>query len=183
MAISNRDRAELLIEIKSDCRASSFLVEERLPFQASRTSVTAVIPQSPREKIMMLAWLTEQLNIPFEADYAYPIGFAKGDELIAVVAFHDYRPPDIHLSVAATTPRWMTRANLDALWRYCFDFLKCTRVTATPDKSNKHARSILTRLGFQLEGVLRHQRSNGEDCCLYGLLKEEYRIGRTINNG
>lgn len=124
----------------------------------------------------MLKWLSDQLGIPFDADFSYPIGFAHHDQLIAVVAFHDYRPPDVHFSVAATSPRWATRANLDALWRYAFEFLKCGRVTAVTNKSNKRARSILERVGFRLEGVMRHQRPNGEDGMLYGILKEEYKI-------
>jgi RimJ/RimL family protein N-acetyltransferase len=180
MAVSNRDRASIQLTPTDNDRPSSVMVTERFHVSSRRSTVTAVIPQNIYEKIQMLAWLTGHIETNFDAEYTYPIGFAYKDDLIAVFAFHDYRPPDIHMSVAATSPRWATRANIKALARYCFDFLKCKRVTAVTNKSNKTARSMLERIGFRLEGVMRQHRPNGEDGMIYGILPEDIKI---IKNG
>lgn len=101
------------------------------------------------------------------------IGVLENNQPIAGVVYHDYRGHSIQLSMASTSPRWCTRTTLRHLLGYPFLQLGVARITACTAKGNKQLRSLVERLGFQLEGRLRRGFDGRRDMLIYGLLREE----------
>ena len=56
---------------------------------------------------------------------------------------------------------------------YVFDQLLCRHISATIEADNLKSRRICERLGFVQEGIKRQAGREGQDCYLYGLLKNE----------
>lgn len=101
------------------------------------------------------------------------IGLEEGGSLIAGVVYHDYRRFSIQISMASDTPRWCSRKTLRILLGYPFLQLNVARITACTAKNNNRLRSLVTRLGFKLEGTIRRGFDGNHDLLVYGLLKEE----------
>ena len=72
---------------------------------------------------------------------------------------------------------YVTRA-VREIERLAFTDLGLERVQITNDVANTRSRAIPERLGYTLEGILRHHLLSGEgrivDCSVYGLLKWEW---------
>lgn len=93
---------------------------------------------------------------------------------LAGIVYHDYRPEiSVQISMASTSPTWCTRRTLRAALSYPFLQLKVARVTVYTGKSNKKLRSLVERLGFELEGRVRRGFDGQKDLLIYGLLREE----------
>lgn len=107
------------------------------------------------------------------------IGIEDSGKIIAGVVYHDYRRFSIQLSMASESPRWCSRKTLNILLGYPFNQLMVERITACTAKNNKRLRSLVTRLGFKLEGTLRRGHDGKKDLLLYGMLREE--AARWIN--
>ena len=105
-------------------------------------------------------------------DTAVTIGIADGEKLIAGWVYHLFCGADIHIAVAADSPKWATRGILAGLFHYPFIQLGCRRVTAITPKYNARARKFALSLGFRLEGKMR-QHYDGKDAIVYGMLKHE----------
>lgn len=101
------------------------------------------------------------------------IGIEEGGTLIAGVVYHDYRRFSIQISMASETPRWCNRRTLYVLLGYPFNQCMVERITACTSKNNKPLRSLVTRLGFKLEGMIRRGFDGVQDLLVYGLLKKE----------
>jgi len=101
------------------------------------------------------------------------IGIEEGGVLIAGVVYHDYRRFSIQISMASENPRWCSRRTLSILLGYPFNQCRVERVTACTSKNNKRLRSLVTRLGFKLEGTIRRGFDGTQDMLVYGLLKDE----------
>lgn len=91
---------------------------------------------------------------------------------LGAVVYHDYRAHDVQLSCAAVSPRWLSRAALEAIFKYPFDQLGVKRVTAMTPSRNVHTRQFLERAGFKQEGVMRNGFPD-DDCVVYGMLRDE----------
>lgn len=101
------------------------------------------------------------------------IGVESEGYLIAGVVYHDYRRFGIQISMASESPRWCSRRTLRVLLGYPFLQLNVARVTACTSKNNKKLRSLVTRLGFKLEGTIRCGFDGKHDLLVYGLLRDE----------
>lgn len=101
------------------------------------------------------------------------IGLADDMRCIAGVVYHDYRGYDMQLSMASESPLWCNRRTLRALLGYPFNQLMVARITACTGKHNKRLRSMIERLGFQLEGRLRKGFDGTRDMLVYGMLRAE----------
>ena len=101
------------------------------------------------------------------------IGIMDGLEPIAGVVYHDYRRFSIQMSLASVSPHWCSRRTLRALLGYPFLQLMVARITVCTAKQNKKLRSLVERLGFQLEGRLRAGFDGQRDLLIYGLLRNE----------
>lgn len=77
------------------------------------------------------------------------MGFEAGGELIAGVVFHNYCPESgvIEISAASTTPRWMTRTAINAIFDYTFESAGCQMVLTRTSEHNTTVRKLWPRLG------------------------------------
>lgn len=99
-----------------------------------------------------------------------------GRVLLGGVVFHHFHPEfkTIEVSLAAITPRWLTRRILQQLMAYPFDQLKCQRITTGTPKKYKAARKFLQTFGFKHEGTVRKGFGN-DDAIISGLMAWEWR--------
>ena len=61
------------------------------------------------------------------------------------------------------------------VFAYAFDVLNVSRLTGPIRGSNARAQKIAEKFGFTLEGILRKSFPDGDDCVVYGFLKEEWK--------
>ena len=105
------------------------------------------------------------------------LGVIRDDELVGGVLYHDYYRDvgNIQMTVASTTPRWLSREVIQICMNYPFTELGCRRVTSLVREDNPHAQRFNERLGFILEGRIRQGAGVHGDQLLYGMLKDECR--------
>lgn len=106
------------------------------------------------------------------------VGWADGPKLICGVVFNNYSGAvpgqrNIHVHIAATSPRWATKKNIKLLLEIAFEDFGCGRISAFIAKPNKRARKLATLLGFKQEGTLRKALDGKHDQIVYGLLRPE----------
>lgn len=131
---------------------------------------------------MVANWVTDLIpHVSGFKDMA-AIGVERAGHLIGGVVYHEYRGNDIQISCAATSQRWLTEGVLRALFVYPFITLGCDRVSSFTPKGNAHTRRFLEKLGFMEEGNMR-RGFVGDDCILYGMLKEECKWIKGFNHG
>ncbi len=97
------------------------------------------------------------------------------DGVMAVVVYNAFDEQNCGISIATNSPKWCSRRVLQMIFSYPFSVLKLRRVTATIRQSNEKSRSLVERLGFDLEGELGEYYENGESAMIYGLKKRESR--------
>ena len=121
------------------------------------------------------AWVADKLNLDGFSQYS-AIGITRDGELIAGWVYSNYQGHDVEITVAATDPRWLSRARLYMLFMYPFRQLKVRRITASIAKRNKRARKVCEGLGFKHEGTLRKGYNGRQDRIVYGMLENECRF-------
>lgn len=114
-------------------------------------------------------WAGERLGIP-DFGPCSTIGVVKNNSLAAVLVYNNYRPPNIEMSLATSTPYWASREVLGAIFRYPFVQLGCKRVTAVMAEGNVKGRAFVVRLGFTLEGFHPDMLPTGA-AISYGMLR------------
>lgn len=116
-------------------------------------------------------WVERQLGVE-TLGQSSALGFVLGDELIGGAVYHNYRSPNIEVSLATTSPLWANRKTLYCGFHYPFNLLGCKRITLLVDSTNQKSISLVERLGFVREGLMREARPN-DDLLVYGMLKSE----------
>lgn len=110
----------------------------------------------------------------------FALGFVEQGRLIGGLIFHGISQRELWWSIYTTTPLWCNKRVL----RFCFDLafnvLGVRRINLLISTSNVQSLSFCTRLGFQIEGIKRQARDNGEDAFCLGMLKSECKF---INKG
>ena len=79
------------------------------------------------------------------------------------------------ISAASDHPRCLTREVLWVMFDYPFRQLGVSRLQAVCAVTNWRSRRLVSRLGFQLEGVTRRAHDGYEDALTYSMLPEECR--------
>ncbi len=98
------------------------------------------------------------------------------DEIAGIVAFFNYRWPNVEVGFFCDDFRWaLNRNGIIEVLSYPFIQLKCRRITALVEKKNATARKMVQRLGFVEEGKLRKAGPKG-DIFVYGLLPDELKL-------
>ena len=102
------------------------------------------------------------------------MGIVLDGKLIAGIIFNNIRPNiDVWLTIYATDKRWCNRRVLRCVFNLAFNQMGCRRVSLCVSKDNEVSKRLVEGLGFVYEGLLRQYRDNGDDCYLYGMLKNE----------
>lgn len=104
----------------------------------------------PERNRLLGEWLESRLGYPLAGPFT-SMGVIDGDDLIAVVVFHNFsrRRGIIELSAAAATPRWLTRQVLRAMFGYPFTQLGVHTVVLRVSERNERMLRIALRYGFK----------------------------------
>lgn len=100
------------------------------------------------------------------------IGRVVDGRVVAVAGVGNWVGHDCELSIGSVGG--LSRAFIQAVFRYVFVELGCRRVTGRVDASLDWA-GKLERLGFVEEGRLRGAALSGEDTLIFGMLRRECR--------
>lgn len=126
------------------------------------------------------AWVKARLpNMPRLPVPFVGIGVIDGAQLVAGVLFHNYLPEfgSIEVSIAADTPRWLSRNRVSLILGYPFRQLGCGRVSAAIMASNRRSIRLCEGLGFEREGLVRRGFGR-DDAVILGLLREDWERGK-----
>lgn len=112
------------------------------------------------------------------------IGIERDGDLIAGCVYNNMRthenvPFDMNIAFYAKNAKWASRANMEAILGYPFDYLKLKRITAVVRKSNKKVKKLISSLGFQYEGKARLAWDGVHDAYIYGMTKEDAKMCMT----
>jgi RimJ/RimL family protein N-acetyltransferase len=134
--------------------------------------VELIVPKTDNDNLFLCRWCAQRIG---SGDFknARALGFSNGTGIIAVVVLHDFAPPNVFLSWASESPRWLTRRTIVTIFDWAFNQLKCERITGLVERKNKRARKIDEGLGMKLEGVWRKASPSGQDLFVYGMLRSE----------
>lgn len=101
-------------------------------------------------------------------------GFYYKGQLVGALVFHNLREHrDVWWTLYTVDKHWCTRRVLRKMFTMAFNIMGCQRISILVSKSNQQSLSVVKRMGFKEEGMLRRYRDNGEDCYILGMLKEE----------
>lgn len=121
-----------------------------------------------------------------ERDFPLSTTMAVFDQgqLIAGFVFYDYDADAgvMQISGASSTPRWLTKRTLFALFDYPFNKAGCQTVVMRVDPANTRLARILTSYGFQRFDLPR-LRGRDKDEALYILHDDVWRNNGFHNNG
>lgn len=127
---------------------------------------------------LLLEWCGARLGCVFPSG-AVAMGVARENDLLAVVAFENYRkgsqgePLNIECSIAADSPRWITKGTVRAILSYPFNQLRVQRVTAYVREDNTRSIKFLNGLGFIREGYIREALENKTGVYITGMLRDD----------
>lgn len=129
---------------------------------------------------LLIQWCADRIaHVPgpdgWYLERAYPLGIVdSARNILAVMVTHsfDREHGNAQISMAASSPRWATRAVIAKLLSYPFEWLGCQRITTLIPASNERAIRFNEGIGFKREGLAR-RGFGSEDCMILGLLKEE----------
>lgn len=120
-----------------------------------------------------------QARIPEARDNGFgpstALGVVRDGKLLGGVVYSNFNGHDIHASYAFDSPAWASKAVLRILFGYPFNQLGVVRMTAVIGRKNKHARKMIERLGFKLEGVHPLAADGRQDAISYGLRRDKCR--------
>lgn len=100
------------------------------------------------------------------------MGIERDGTISAGLLFNCYEGRNIHVSAAGSG--W-TRSFLQAVGRYVFEQLNCTRMTFTTEQ--EHVAKLGERLGGAREGLLRDYFGLGRPGIIVGVLHQDYKYG------
>ena len=97
------------------------------------------------------------LKVKFTPENAKVIASVTQDcQIMGVTAFSRFSEYNCELSVASSTPRFMTKEYLRAVFHYPFITCGKRRITAIIEDDNQRAQEIDKRLGFVYEATLKN---------------------------
>jgi len=125
-----------------------------------------------------VVWAKEQLKLDV-CTASRAVGIASNGVVRAVVLFTDFRQSSIDMHVVSDgKTNWCFKGFLHLLFNYAFNVLKVERITAPVSSINTKARTLVEKLGFEIEAVL-PKAEFGNDRILYVLWKNKSKWGRT----
>jgi hypothetical protein len=119
-------------------------------------------------------WVMARFGLP-EKEKSESIGLMRDGEIVAGVVFWNFNGFDIEATVASIPGGNRTRL-VRAVGEYCFDQLKCTRISVTTADAN--TAELAFRMGGVLEGVKADYNGPGTQGFCIGILKNAWRFGR-----
>jgi hypothetical protein len=87
------------------------------------------------------------------------IGWYQHHDMVAQAVFNNYTGSNIDIHIHGR----LTKKRIKDAYTYVFNFLKCNRLTAMPYKDNEKLSSLLPRLGFVYECILRDYQGTADE--------------------
>lgn len=113
------------------------------------------------------------LKVNFTPDNSKVISSVTEDgKIMGVTAFSRFSEHNCELSVASTTPRFMTKQYLEAVFHYPFVTCGKRRITAIIEDDNLKAQKVDKELGFVYEARLKNWYGS-KDGIVMRMLEEE----------
>lgn len=118
-------------------------------------------------------------------DRPVSIGVLEGERLIGGTVFHNWNPEAgvIEMSSAGTSPRWLGRKMLKAIFGYVFDQVGCQLVVMRVSERNSRMIEIAERFGFDGHLIPR-LRGRDEAEWIFTLTDDQWRqhpLARSMN--
>ena len=102
------------------------------------------------------------------------VGIYLHGKIIGGIILNDIRPGrDVWLTIYTENKRWCCRGVLRCVFDLVFKVMNCSRCSIFVSKDNEASKNLVEKLGWKREGLLRQYRDNGDDCFVYGMLKDE----------
>jgi len=117
-----------------------------------------------------------QLNVKISEPFSGLL-LENDGEIYGAVIINNYTHWDCHLGIVSEGT-WLI-SDARELARYCFNQLKCGRVTFEVAQSNERVHDILLKLGAKYEGCKRQGRPD-DNIFLFGLLRSEQKLVRSL---
>lgn len=122
-------------------------------------------------------WCAAQIGQPrpFQEPYV-TMGVFDDANLIAVILYNNFQPEAgvIEFHGAGTTPRWLSRPVLKAMFEYPFEQLGCQMVVTRNSERHTRLLRILTAYGFD-HVLIPRLRGRDEGERIYWLTEEAWR--------
>jgi RimJ/RimL family protein N-acetyltransferase len=137
--------------------------------------IIAVTEEKWRKPVFDFVAPKAHITTNLENKYSF-IGFIENDKILGGLLFSDYDGHNVFVHLALDTPRVCQRRFVKMMFLYCFNQLKCSRITAMCRNGYKRNERLLKGAGFVKEGVCRQtMKINNEfvDAAIYGMLKQE----------
>lgn len=129
----------------------------------------------------MCRWAGPRIGTSYDPRLTWGISVIC-DDGCATVLYNEYYPGiDIRVH-AAGEGTWLNRTTLDIFFGWPFRDLGLRRVSAVAAKKNHKSRNLIKKLGFVEEGCVRKGAENGDNLILFGILKEECRWLKEVEN-
>lgn len=109
-------------------------------------------------------------------DKASAIGYVLDGKIVGGTVFHNYDPEAgvVELTTAATSPHWLTRHTLRAIFAIPFDRWGCQMVVLRVAEDNFRMRHIARRFGFN-EYVIPRLAGRDKATVIYTLTDDQWR--------
>ncbi len=124
-----------------------------------------------------ITWARNQLGAKVPCFCRAVSSVDSSDEFVCVMVLSNFGSDNVDLHVASKRGSWITSQEFIRMYNfilhYVFDTLKALRATALIREDNTKARSFVSKLGFTQEGLMR-KAFNGDNLCIYGILKEDF---------
>lgn len=127
-----------------------------------------MIITQPKERIAAYVAETQGHNLPW-GNYS-AIGLITGYQFSAGVIYNNWSEANVCAHIGITGK--MTPEFLFAIFDYPFNQSKLRRITGLVPKKNAASRKLCEKLGFNLEGSMRHALPH-DDMLVYGMLRKE----------
>ena len=118
-------------------------------------------------------WASKQFAKPLQNWY-WALGIIDKDGiLVGAATFHDYNESNVELCFWG--PDTLRLNIVRGIMAFCFHTLKVNRITCRTPRQNKVVIQGLPKLGFRMEGVMKHYYGPVKrlDAIMFGLLKAD----------
>jgi RimJ/RimL family protein N-acetyltransferase len=120
-----------------------------------------------------LHWAEEQLGQSFSGiPAAWLTSIDQTGSILGVVIFSRFTTANCEITVASSSPRFLSRRLIQAAAVYAFIQMEKRRVTAFIAVGNDKSLSLAQRLGFRVEGIAKSWFP-ASDAYILGLTREE----------
>ena len=131
----------------------------------NQEKLVLVMDRSPT----LAKFIYHRLGLPLdEKQVLFSIGFKYQKKLIGALCWTDFRPNhDVWWTIDTWDKHWCTKRVLKILFFLAKDVFHLKRINALTKAGNQNAIDLLTRLGFEQEGVLKRFYETGDDARLF----------------